>query len=400
MNQGQSRQVIATTAPSLGPSLQSSQRQGLIRPGLLVGLVLGLLPAGCSDPAGQQPSEDMGPTMGMVVSTVGTSPALTNLPQDAAIWVHPTDSTRSRILVTERSNFMGNLYVYDLDGKLQQQLGPLLQPGLVDVERDFMLDGKSVDIAAVAEAGKNAIRLYAIDRDTGVLRDVTGGTTVFIDRVGDAARPGAVGLYRRKSDKSIFAITGAITGPVTNYIYQYKLTDRPGFIDLYYTRSFGDFSTIVQPGENDVKGLLVDDDRGYVYYSDKPCCIRKYAADPDAVNANQELAQFGKSEFMGDRNGLALYSRTDGTGYLLSIDQLNGKSRVLVWKREGEALLPNVHNAVSILDLNADFTDGIEVSSAALGQNYQQGMMVVSNRKDNNFLLYPWSDIAKSGGLK
>jgi 3-phytase len=280
---------------------------------------LALCGAGCQTP-GPEVTPDMGPTTGMLTSSVGTSPALPNLPQDAAIWVNSSDPSKSLVFATERAPITGRLYSYDLSGQNVQSSLPLEGPGLVDLKTGITLGGQTFDLVAVAEADQARIKLFSIDRTTGMMTDITGFTGVFVDRTGDSAIPVGVAIYRRPSDNAGFVVVSPRTGPMIDYLYQYQMSLVAGKINLLYKRRFGSFSTIASPVSADVKGLIVDDAAGYVYYSDRGFGIRKYLADPDAPNPNQELAVFGQQEFMGDRNGLSIHGKADGTGYLLSVD--------------------------------------------------------------------------------
>lgn len=390
IRQCQPRTDDAAGAPA-GSSRRRVRRPASRRLAVLGALALGGL--GCQDPGAQQPI-DMGPTTGMISSSVGTSPALANDPFDAAIWLDGDDANKSLIFATERTQAMGRLYSYDLVGQNRQSSNLLMQPGLVDIKTGFALGGQTLDLVAVAEAGAAHVRIFTLDRASGQMTDITGFTDVFKDRTGDSAIPVGVALYRRASDNAGFVVVSPLSGPVTNYLYEYRLEYVAGKVNLTYARRFGEFSTIVTPGDADVKGLLVDDAAGYLYYTDKAFGIRKYLADPDAPNADAELAVFGKSEFAGGRNGLALYEKPDGSGYLLSVDQSASQSRVLLWSRTGVAANPHNQPLVSTLNLNADFIDGIAVTSAPLGSRYPSGLLVVSNRSGKNFLYYDWQQIA------
>jgi 3-phytase len=75
---------------------------------------------------------------------------------------------------------------------------------------------------------------------------------------------------------------------------------------------------------------------------------------------------------------------------------LNGNSEYHVYRREGEPGKPHDHSVlIKVFRGGADSTDGIEISSAALGQ-FPNGLMVAMNSRGRNFLLYNWADIAKS----
>jgi 3-phytase len=362
--------------------------------------LLGLWGVGCQN-NGQQGPIDMTPGLGSLSSSVGT-PALPNKPFDAAIWTGPSDATKSLVLGTEHAPFMGSVYSYDLGGHSVQTSAQINQPGLIDIKTGFVANGMTYDLAAVAESGTGKIRFYSLDRASGQFTDITGFTAVFKDRSGDAAVPVGVALYRRRSDNAAYVFVSPRSGPITNNLYQYALSFNNGRIDLPNNpvRQFGDINTISNAGANDVQGMVVDDDNGYFYYADRSYAIRKYTADPDAPNANTQLALFGLTEFAGDRNGLAIYEKSDGTGYLLSVDQTPTQSRILLWPREGQATNPNNHVLIGTLNLNADFTDGIEVTSVGLGANYPAGLLVVGNRNGGNFLYYSWQDIASTLHLK
>ena len=80
----------------------------------------------------------------------------------------------------------------------------------------------------------------------------------------------------------------------------------------------------------------MDDALGYVDYADEGDGIHKYHADPDHPDAARELAHFGKTGFQADREGIAIYARDDGTGYVVCTDQIPGNSEYRFYRREGE----------------------------------------------------------------
>jgi 3-phytase len=138
-----------------------------------------------------------------------------------------------------------------------------------------------------------------------------------------------------------------------------------------------------------------------VYYADEGKGIHKWHADPDHPEAARELAHFGKEGFRGDREGIGLYILQRGKGYIVCTDQLSGNSEYHVYRREGESNHTHDHSAViKVFRGGADSTDGIEISSATLGQQFPNGLMVAMNSKGRNFLLFNWEDIAKTAEPK
>lgn len=300
---------------------------------------------------------------------------------DPAIWHHPTRPERSLILGTDKEYQTGGLYVFDVNGRVVQTFSPIDRPNNVDVAYDFSLGGTTVDLAVVTERGRERLRIFSIERSTGVLRDVTGATRVFADRAGDEAAPMGITLYRRSRDGAQFAIVGSKSGPDGGYLYQYRLVENGGRIDLRFVRRFGQFS-----GVKEIEALAVDHHHGFLYASDERAGVRKYHADPDHPQANQEIAFFGTEGYQQDHEGLAILDLGDGEGYLLSIDQLSGGSRLFVYDRVPTA--DGVPPLVTIVQLDSDDTDGIEVTTRSLGNRLPQGALVAMNSRDRNFLIY------------
>jgi 3-phytase len=130
-----------------------------------------------------------------------------------------------------------------------------------------------------------------------------------------------------------------------------------------------------------------------VYYSDERFGIRKYAADPAVPNASAELAAFGKDGYAGDREGLAIYRTGPATGYLLSSDQVAGKTRVIVYAREGDAGRPHNHPRLAVVPTASDSTDGLDVVSSPV-PGFPHGMLVMMTSGPRTFLMYDWDAVA------
>jgi 3-phytase len=204
-----------------------------------------------------------------------------------------------------------------------------------------------------------------------------------------------IALYRRPRDGAIFAIVAPKTGPRQGYLGQYRLEDDgAGRVKTSFVRYFGSFS-----GKGEIEAVAVDDALGYVYYADEGNDIHKYHADPDNPNAANELAHFGRTGFRADREGVAIYARADGTGYIICTDQISGNSEYHLYRREGEPGRPHDHSRlVKVVRGGADSTDGLEVTSRPLGAMFPDGLMVAMNSSGRNFLLYRWEDVAGEEG--
>ncbi|MCS6861386.1 MAG: phytase, partial [Abditibacteriales bacterium] len=183
-------------------------------------------------------------------------------------------------------------------------------------------------------------------------------------------------------------------GPKEGYLWQYRLEgDGSGKIRATKVRAFGAYS-----GFNEIEAVAVDDALGYVYYADENYGIRKWHADPEHPEAHKELAVFGRTDFAGDHEGIGIYARTDGTGYLVCADQLPGESEFQIYRREGRSGQPHHHtDLLKAVRGGADACDGIEVVSTPLGPQFPHGIVVAMNSRGRNFLLYGWEDFARTG---
>jgi 3-phytase len=296
---------------------------------------------------------------------------------DPAIWVHPTDRSRSRILGTDKTETHGGLYVFDLRGRVVQRIGGLDRPNNVDVEGD---------LAVVTERKKERLRIFSVDRRTGRLTDTTGETRVFEGETGEDAAPMGIALYRRPKDGAVFATVTPKAGPREGHLAQYRIARNPrtGRYDAFLVRRFGRYS-----GVKETESVCVDDALGFVYYSDETVGTRKYLADPDAPNADRELAFFNRTGTKGDHEGIAIWARPNGTGYLVCTDQIKGNSVYRVFRREG-------NNAfVGTFRGGADETDGIEMTSTPLGPRFPRGLFVAMNSGPKNFLVFDARDILR-----
>ena len=331
------------------------------------------------------------------VRPVLATAAVADDPDDPAIWVHPTDSSRSLILGTNKvAAPQGALVVFGLDGKVRQTWAGLDRPNNVDLEYGLPLAGQPADIAVVTERNRQRLRVFRMAPDGSGISEVSSpqGLHVLIGETGEGAAPMGIALYRRPRDGAIFAIIAPKTGPRQGYLWQYRLEDDgAGRVKAALMRRFGRFS-----GWGEIEAVAVDDALGYVYYADEGDGIHKYHADPEHPDAGRELAYFGRGEFRADREGIAIYARDDGTGYILLTDQIAGSSRYLIYRREGGPGNPHDHSQVlKVVEGGADSTDGIEVTSAALGPSFPNGLLVVMNSGPRNFLLYRWEDVASTG---
>ncbi len=318
-------------------------------------------------------------------------------PDDPAIWVHPSESARSLILGTDKTAApAGAIFVFGLDGKVRQKVPGLDRPNNIDVEYGLSVGGRPVDIAVFTERYQRRLRVFRIAPDGSGISDISspGQTGVLAGIEGEAGAPMGIALYKRPRDGAVFAIVSPKTGPREGYLAQYRLEDDgEGRVRSTLVRRLGRFS-----GTGEIEAVAVDDALGYVYYADEGDGIHKYYADPDHADAARELAHFGQTGFTADREGIAIYARSDGTGYIVCTDQIEGSSNYNIYRREGAPGRPHDHSELlKKVRGGADSTDGLEITSANLGSRFPNGMMVAMNSAPRNFLVFSWEDVATAG---
>src|SRR5690606_5555990 len=121
-----------------------------------------------------------------------------------------------------------------------------------------------------------------------------GGIPVFEGEEGVEMRDGmGLALYTKKDStgSTIYAVVGRKTGPSGSYLWQYKLTGgTDGVVRGEVVRKFGTYS-----GKKEIEAIAVDNELGFIYYSDEQAGVRKYYADPE-LNDDTELAFFAQQD--------------------------------------------------------------------------------------------------------
>lgn len=299
---------------------------------------------------------------------------------DPAIWINPTDPGQSIILGTDK-NEDGALYAFDLNGKILEDktVRNLKRPNNVDIAYGLILSGKPTDIAVVTEREANKIRIFSLPDMKPI---DNGGIEVFAGEAEQA--PMGISLFTRPGDKTIFAIVGRKTGPSEGYLWQYQLADDgKGNVKASVVRKFGKYS-----GKKEIESIAVDNELGYVYYSDEQVGVRKYHADPDS--SSKELALIPNTNFTEDNEGISIYKTGAGTGFLLVSDQ--GADKFHIFKREGEASNAHDHKLVKIVKVAAHKSDGSEVTNVPVNTQFQKGLFVTMS-EGKVFHYYKWEDI-------
>jgi len=313
-------------------------------------------------------------------------PALATQPvsddaDDPAIWIKRSNYHQSVVYGTNKIKAPGGaIYAYNNQGKIIQVIRGLDRPNNIDVEYGLSMGNKgSTDIAVATERVAGRLRVFAISSNSGKLTDVTGNTKVQLAGLPDFGEPMGIALYRH--DGRIYAFVSNKSGLADGYIEQYRLywNSDGNKVDSQFVRRFGKFSQ-----KKEIESMVVDDENGFLYYSDERAGIHKYNIKRPDILPPEEA--FWPTPFRGDTEGLAIWKKPDGTGYLVATDQIPNATEFTFYKREGN------NERVAVIRTPADETDGIEVSSYPISPTLWCGVLVAMDSKRKRFVYFNWAE--------
>tara|TARA_A100000171_G_scaffold52524_1_gene71315 strand:- start:7702 stop:8775 length:1074 start_codon:yes stop_codon:yes gene_type:complete len=303
---------------------------------------------------------------------------------DPAIWVNPIDPAQSMIIGTDK-DIDGALYAFDLNGKVieERTVRGLKRPNNVDIEYGLVVGTDTIDIAVTGERFTHSMRVFALPEMKAI---DNGGIPVFEGEEGVEYRDlMGVALYKRPADGAIFAIMGRKTGPTDGtYLWQYLLEGTAeGTVKATLVRKFGSFS-----GVKEIEAIAVDNELGFVYYSDENVGIRKYHANPEM--GNEELALFGTTDFLDDNEGISIYDAGNGKGFILVSDQQANQFKI--YSREGTSVNPHQHELLKTIKVSTNESDGSEITNVMLNDTFKHGIFVAMS-DNRTFQYYRVEDI-------
>lgn len=296
---------------------------------------------------------------------------------DPAIWIHPADLSKSMILGTDK-DANGGIYAFDLQGKIipGKVIKPVGRPNNIDVQQGIAVGDTTIDIAVFTERITEKIRVISVPEmeyiDNGGIKVFEGEATK------DERACMGISIFKDPADGQVYAFVSRKNGPSGSYIWQYRLIRSDSTFTGEVVRKFGEFS-----GKGEIEAIAVDDELGYIYYSDESKGIYKYYAHPDS--GDQYLAVFGLNDFTEDREGIAIWPTSAGKGYIVISDQQDHSFEV--YTREGIETDPNQYSSIANLKLSTVETDGCEIYADSLSPAFPEGIMVAMS-EDGVFHYY------------
>jgi 3-phytase len=295
---------------------------------------------------------------------------------DPAIWVHPTDPARSRILGTNKKQGM---LVYDLQGRQTQMLaaGRLNN---VDLRQDVRFGAERFDLALATQRDEHAMVLFAIDGE-GELREAARLPTGLGDIYGTCLlRTPEGGLDAFVNDKD-------------GRYEHYQITRTGAKFGAKLARTF---KLATQP-----EGCVADDKSGLLFVGEEDRGLWVTSARADQPATLRMVMPVG-DWLIDDVEGMGIYHGAKAS-YLVVSSQ--GNNSYVVFDAAAPFKVRGAFrvglDAVNGID-GASETDGLEVTSTNLGGPFARGMLVVHDGFKRmpdgaqNYKAVAWEDIAKA----
>lgn len=313
-----------------------------------------------------------------IPARVQTEPveSLGDAADDPAIWVHPSEPGRSRVLGTDKQ---GGLLVYGLDGALLQSL-PVGRLNNVDLRPGFRLGSRTLDLAVATNRDRNALHFFGIDRASGTVSDLGTAATPLTEIYG-------LCLFQDR-DGTVHALPNDKSGR----FLQYRLDGTSGTVKASLAR---EFAVASQP-----EGCVADDAGQRLFIGEERHGVWTLDARAKVAPNLTPVIEVGEA-LHADVEGLALYHGATAD-YLVVSSQGNDSYLVL------DAASPYRLRGAFRIGLNAaagidgaSETDGLEVTAANLGGPWQRGLLVVQDGRKRmpetaqNFKFVAWDDIAR-----
>jgi 3-phytase len=322
-------------------------------PGVVVSLYLAVVLVGSPPPPHGAP--------GTVFAEVETEPVAqaNDAADDPAIWLHPTDLPLSTIIGT---NKQGSLEVYDLAGRRLQAVP--IQTNNVDIRYNFPLGGERITLVAAFSKTYSGLAAFKVNPATRLLEPLPGSPIEVVS--------GGMALYRSPVSGKYYYFSNR-----QGVLSQYELfDDGAGSLNARLVRT-------VEYGAGTTEGVVADDVLGRVYVSEEGVGIWRLSAEPGGGAAktlvDTSTARGGHLEM--DVEGLTIYYKSDGTGYLIASSQ--GNNSYTVYAREGNnQYLRSFAIAESGAVDGTSETDGIDITNAPLGEAFPAGIFVAQDGKN------------------
>jgi len=287
-----------------------------------------------------------------VASAVGIDAA-----DDPAIWVNKQNPEKSLIL---GANKKGGIHVFGLQGVEKQYVNAGCMNN-IDLRNGFNYLNKEVVLVAASNCALNTISLFYIDKEKGILSDTICNIKSNVDLVYGLC------MYKSKISNTFYIFVNGEGAEVE----QWKINSDNNKISATLVRNFKVSS---RP-----EGMVADDENEMLYIGVEEEGILKVKAEPEHAFVTDWVSGSNptdRSLISSDIEGLSIY-KTDSIDYLMASSQGNFSYAVFRLNHPDKYLFSFVIKD-GLID-GVTETDGIEITSAYLGERFPKGMIVLQD---------------------
>jgi myo-inositol-hexaphosphate 3-phosphohydrolase len=329
---------------------------------------------------------------------------------DVALWIHPTDASKSMVIATQKN---AGYSVYDSAGAtLIDALPGDNRYNNVDVMYNFDLNGELIDIAVFSDRNNNKFAIYKIQETAPYIVDITDQDS---DELFDAKELGEDTAYGEGVYKS--PITGKFYAFATQNdtwnVAQFELMANRSTIGWIKVRNI---TLEADDDDKHAEGIVVDQEYGKAYIAQEEVGIYTLDAEPgpDPVDITLDesdlLIKEGDHDMVEDLEGMAIYYKDNGEGYVFISSQ--GNSSYGVFDRTDVGSDNSFITSFAVVDdMNGidgtQHTDSLDVTNIGISDLFPNGAFIVQDGTDTetdpddvgtNFKWIKWEDIAMGLG--
>ncbi len=362
-----------------------------------------------------------------VLETVGMHGS-GDVADDACIWVHPRDPSKSVIIGTNKSNdSAGGLYAFRLDGRRvdggsewragRNRFDAGAKINNVDVRYGFPAGDARWDLVCASNRSRRTIDIFRVATATNA--DFAG--LALVGRIpigsgfaGGSDAPYGLAMFHARSVGRFSVLVSDKRGHLAQYTLSHAPERGSGETVRGTRHDAAGRPWLVNDGSCPVEGIVADDDREAIYVASEDHGVYRYETvagvlDPSrrVVVAAADMDARGGGPLTDDIEGLAIYRGAGGRGYLIASSQGQDRrshrsaSSFAVFERHYEASRANRFlGSFSITAGRVDgvrFTDGIDACSLDLGGPFRGGLFIAHDGEGDsptNYKLVPWKTIA------
>ena len=319
-----------------------------------------------------------------VCPTVETAPVHStgDAADDSAVWIHPTDSSLSTLIGTDKST-TGGLNIYDLSGReLYFKADGRLNND--DVRYNFPLGSGRVALVGATNRVARTLDFYKVNESDRTLTKV--GSVPVSSAI---TTPRGFALYHSPVSGKYYAF---VTD--SGKTEQYELSGGSGQVTGTLVRKLATIS-------NATEGLVADDELGRLYIAEEDIGgIWRFGAEPTDPTTGTRFVTTTENggPIKQDVKGLTIYYASNGRGYLIAASQ--GASSFHIFNRGDNAYIGEFKIAACNGIDAVTGEDGIDVTNFNLGPLFPQGFFTstdyLNDGANQNHKLVPWQSIANA----